>query len=120
MVSELTTIFVQKIKPSDKRREIPDGRIGSLYLVVQPNGKKSWAYRYTFRGTPRKLTFGSYPAIGPKEARERAGTAKDHVAEGRRYPLSKKSLPGRLRQGLTATLSAMSCSGSSCNMRAVI
>ena len=90
MVSELTTIFVQKIKPSDKRREIPDGRIGSLYLVVQPNGKKSWAYRYTFRGTPRKLTFGSYPAIGLNEARERAGTAKDHVAEGRDPALEKK------------------------------
>lgn len=82
MASELTTISVQKVKPSDKRREIPDGRVGSLYLVVQLNGKKSWAYRFTFRGVPRKLTIGPYPAIGLREAREAAGKAKDHVALG--------------------------------------
>jgi integrase len=90
MVKELTTISVEKATAGAKRREIPDGRIGSLYLIVQANGKKSWAYRFTLRGVHRKLTFGSFPAISLKEARELAGKAKDAVAAGRDPALEKK------------------------------
>jgi len=39
-----------------KRREIPDGALPGVYLVVQPSGSKSWATRYRFGGAPRKLT----------------------------------------------------------------
>jgi hypothetical protein len=46
MAKELTTIALEKIKPGPTRREIPDGRIGDLYFIVQPSGKVSWALRY--------------------------------------------------------------------------
>jgi hypothetical protein len=46
MAKELTTIALEKLKPGPTRREIPDGRVGGLYFIVQPSGKRSWAYRY--------------------------------------------------------------------------
>jgi integrase len=82
MAKELTTITLEKIKPGPARREIPDGRIGGLYFIVQPSGKLSWAFRYRAAGKPRKYTIGQYPSVSLKTARERAGEARDKVAEG--------------------------------------
>lgn len=82
MAKELTTIALEKSKPGDERREIPDGRVGGLYSIVQPNGKRSWAVRYRFKGKPRKFTLGSWPAIDLKTAREGAGAAKDKAKDG--------------------------------------
>ena len=31
---------------------------GGLYLVIQPAGAKSWAWRYRFNGKAKKLTIG--------------------------------------------------------------
>ena len=51
-------------------------------LIVQPSGHKSWAYHYKFRGAPRKLTIGPYPAIDLKQARALAQKARAEVATG--------------------------------------
>ena len=91
MAKELTTIALEKLKPGPTRREIPDGRVGGLYFIVQPSGKRSWAYRYRLAGKPRKYTIGAYPAIALKTARERAGKAKDKVAEGKDPGAEKKA-----------------------------
>jgi integrase len=64
----LTNAAVKKRKPDpDKRVEIHDGR--GLYLVIQPGGAKSWAYRYKVAGKNRKLTLGQFPTIDVAEAR---------------------------------------------------
>jgi integrase len=42
----------------------------------------TWAFRYRDHGRPRKLTFGSYPAIGLAKARAEAGRAKVTLADG--------------------------------------
>ena len=67
----LTDLQIEKFARPDARREIPNGKIGGLYLVVQPSGAKSWALRYRAAGTPKKFTIGSYPAIGLAAARKR-------------------------------------------------
>lgn len=54
----LTAKSVALAKPGNSRREIPDGKLAGLYLVVQPSGAKSWAYRYRLNGKPAKLTLG--------------------------------------------------------------
>jgi len=78
---QLTEAAVEKAKPADYRREIPDG--GGLYLVVHSSGAKSWAVRYRRDGRPRKLTLaGTYPAIGLKAARALARKALEQVAHG--------------------------------------
>jgi hypothetical protein len=81
MRTVLTDIAIRKIKPSMKRREIPDGKIAGLYLVVQPSGAMSFALRYRVRGVTRKLTLGSY-SIGLAEARRKAQEAIGAVARG--------------------------------------
>lgn len=89
MAVELTPVAVEKMKPGAARREVPDGRFKGLYLVIQPSGSKSWAFRYrTTEGTPRKLTLGSWPLMDLKSAREEASKAylaakddKDPAAE---------------------------------------
>ena len=79
----LTVKNVEAMRPGADRREIPDGHMPSLYLIVQPSGARSWAVRYRHHGQSRKHTLGSYPAIDLKTARALAGKALRAVAEGR-------------------------------------
>jgi integrase len=83
MANRLTTKAVQNIRPGDARREIPDGEIRGLYLVVQPkSGAKSYVLRYRHKGRPRKWTIG--PAeMGLGEARKLAASARAAIAAGR-------------------------------------
>jgi integrase len=78
----LTNIAIRKIGPSDKRREVPDGKVSGLYLIVQPSGVKSWALRYRRFGVPRKLTLGPYPGLDLAEARRKALEAVGDLARG--------------------------------------
>jgi integrase len=82
MANRLTTRAVENIKPGNARREIPDGEIRGMYLVVQPSGAKSYVLRYRYAGKPRKLTIG--PAeMGLGEARKLAASARAMIAAGR-------------------------------------
>ncbi len=65
-----------------KRREIPDGALPGLYLVVQPSGSKSWATRYRFAGASKKLTLGPYPLLSLADARAAARAALQAVGRG--------------------------------------
>lgn len=91
VAKELTALAIEKIKPGPARREIPDGRVGGLYFIIQPSGKRSWAVRYRFGGKPWKFTIGAFPAIDLKRARVLAGDAKDKVAEGKNPGAEKKA-----------------------------
>jgi integrase len=62
MAKALTAASVIKIKGDKARREIPDGVLPGLYLVVHPTGRKAWALRYRANGAPKKLTLGLYLA----------------------------------------------------------
>ena len=73
----LTEAAVKKAKAEGARREIADG--DGLYLVVQPSGARSWAFRYRQNGRTRKLTFGS---VGLKTARQLAEKALEVVEDG--------------------------------------
>jgi integrase len=58
MAKPLTAFSVKSAKPGTQRKEIRDANCRGLYLVVQPAGAKSWAFRYRFNGKPKKLTIG--------------------------------------------------------------
>jgi integrase len=79
----LTVKTVENMRPGSQRREIPDGHMPGLYLIVQPSGARSWAVRYRHQGVPRKHTLGPYPAVDLKAARTFASKALRAVAEGR-------------------------------------
>src|SRR5438445_5329232 len=69
---KLTDAAAHKRKADpDKRVEIHDGN--GLYLVIQPSGAKSWAYRYRMEGKSRKLTLGTLLEAGAKPEADAAG-----------------------------------------------
>jgi integrase len=78
----LTATTIDKLKAAPTRREIHD-RDG-LFLIVQPTGAKSWAFRYRspLDGKPRKLTIGPYPAFDLVEARDAAHEARKSAQRG--------------------------------------
>jgi integrase len=90
MAKTLTARSVEITKPSTERREIPDGLLPGLYLVIQPSGARSWAVRYRHHSRPCKLTLGRYPAIDLAAARKLASAALRAVAEGRDPNLEKQ------------------------------
>ena len=87
----LTDIAISKLTPRETRREVPDGKIVGLYLVLQPSGAKSWALRYRAAGVPKKLTIGAYPGIGLAAARARAQKALAQVVDGNDPAAAKKA-----------------------------
>ena len=81
MAKVLTDVSVRNLKPGAKRREVPDGGCRGLRLVIQPNGAKSYALRYRYRGRMTKLTFGDV-ALGLAAARKLAADALFQLAQG--------------------------------------
>src|SRR5271170_4367512 len=79
----LSDLAVRNATPGASRREIPDGRVSGLYLVLQRSGAKSWAVRYRAAGRSRKLTLGPFPALDLATARKRALQALGEIAGGR-------------------------------------
>jgi integrase len=88
----LTDLQIEKLALPSSRREVPDGKIGGLYLVVQPSGAKSWALRYRVAGAPKKLTIGPYPAVTLATARKRAQKAIAEVVDGNDPSAQKKAV----------------------------
>jgi integrase len=79
-MGKLNDKSIQAEKPSERPRKLADG--DGLTLVIQPNGKKLWWFRYRFAGKPKTLSIGEYPAITLKDAREHALQARKLLANG--------------------------------------
>jgi integrase len=86
----LTDIFVKNLKPTDKPKKYKD--IEGLYLFSAPSGLKSWRYNYRFQGKQYTLTFGAYPLMSLREAREKLFDAKRALKSGVNPGLQKKTL----------------------------
>ena len=102
MPKALTAKAIEQAKPTAARREIPDGLIPGLYLVVYPSGKKGWAVRYRHSGKPRKLTLDPYPVLTLADARERARDALLEAGRGRDPAAQKKAAKLAAKQTGTA------------------
>ena len=63
-----------------KNHRLSDG--GGLYLEVTPKGRKWWRFRYRFAGREKCISFGVYPAVKLKTARQRRDDARELLAEG--------------------------------------
>jgi len=76
-----TDTALRKATPASKPFRISDG--AGLYLLVQPNGSKWWRFDYRRPTTGRNtLSFGVYPDVSPKLARERRDEARKLVEKG--------------------------------------
>jgi hypothetical protein len=82
IISPLTDKQILNAKPDPAKRitALFDG--GELYLEIHSNGVKRWRMKYRYGGKARLLTFGTYPAMGLREARERRDQARKLLAGG--------------------------------------
>lgn len=76
----LTDTAVRSAKPRSKATKLFDG--GGLYLEVSPAGGKWWRWKYRFAGKEKRLSFGVYPDVSLKAARQKRDTARQQLAAG--------------------------------------
>jgi len=76
----LSDVKVRNAKPSEKQFKLFDG--DGLFLLVTPNGKKGWRFKYRFGGKEKLISFGTYPEVGLSEAREKRLAARKQIATG--------------------------------------
>jgi len=75
----LTDKGILALKPRIKKYKIFDG--DGLYLLIHPKGGKYWYMKYHINGRPREVSFGTYPEVSLKLARERREEARKQLAQ---------------------------------------
>jgi integrase len=79
-MSELSDTRLRNAKAGDKEYTLCDRH--GLNLRVKVNGTKMWLYRYRFGGKRRNLSFGTFPAVSLKMAREKRHAADMLLEQG--------------------------------------
>ena len=77
---QLSDTKIRNAKPADKEYTLPDGQ--GLSVRVQTNGTKIWLYRYRFGGKRKNMSFGVFPAVTLKMAREKRHDAEKLLDQG--------------------------------------
>jgi len=85
----LTEAQVKNARARDKRYYLRDDH--GLYLDVAPSGTKAWRYRYWIDGKEHKISFGQYPLISLKDARERRDRARLQLLDGEKPGVKKET-----------------------------
>jgi hypothetical protein len=73
-------LAVRQAKAAEKTYSIPE--TGGLGLVVTPTGGKSWHLRYYWLGKQKRISLGTYPEIGLREARTLRNEARALLTKG--------------------------------------
>ena len=76
----LTDTKIKQAKVTDKPYKIYDS--GGLYIEVAPTGSKRWRWRYRWNVKEKLLSFGIYPEVPLKLARDRRAAAKELLVSG--------------------------------------
>lgn len=80
----LTDTKVKNFKPNDKPYRKLDGN--GLYLLVEPNGRKKWQFRFSWMvGSKKKRpwqSLGPYPQVSLREARKLSLESQQLVNDG--------------------------------------
>lgn len=80
VMDKLTELSIKQSKSKKQQYKIFDG--GGMFLLVHPNGSKYWRMNFKFEGKFKLLSFGVWPDVSLREARERRFDAKKKVREG--------------------------------------
>jgi integrase len=79
MAHRFTDKFVAALRPKAERYEKWEG--GGFGIRVSPRGK-AWVWVYRHQGRPRRMTLGSYPAMGLADARIKFAEARKLLQRG--------------------------------------
>lgn len=76
----LSDLVIRQAKITGKAYTLPD--IDGLSLAVSPIGNKSWHFRYYWAGKQKRMSLGSYPEVGLRDARSLRDEARALLAKG--------------------------------------
>ncbi len=85
----LTDKQIQGLKAADKPKKYADG--GGLFLFIPVTGKKLWRMAYRFNRKAKLLSFGEYPHLSLRAARQLRDEAKKLLKAGIDPAEQKKS-----------------------------
>ena len=94
-MDKLTESSIRKAQILEKQYKIYDG--DGMFLLIHPNGSKYWRMKYTFNGKSKLASFGVWPGVSLKEARERRHEAKQKIKIGIN-PVEEKRKKKQLQQ----------------------
>ena len=77
----LTEAQIRAARPKEKPYKLYDAR--GLYLLIKPNDGRFWRFKYRFGGKEKLLSFGTYPYVSLKRARDRREEARRFLEEGK-------------------------------------
>lgn len=77
---KLNDKMIQAAKPREKDYKLADG--GGMFLLVRANGSKLWRLKYRYAAKEKLLSFGQYPVVSLKQAREWSQDARRLLAAG--------------------------------------
>lgn len=64
---KLTDTALQNATDRDKPYTLFDGH--GLFLLMNPNGRKEWRFKYRFHGKEKLISWGTYPEVSLAKAR---------------------------------------------------
>jgi hypothetical protein len=76
----LTDKAIKALKPKPKPYKAADSL--GLYLLIQPNGRRLWRFKYRFAGKEKLAALGAYPETGLADARARRDELRRLRARG--------------------------------------
>ena len=79
-MDNLTELTIKQAKPGIKQYKLFDG--GGMFLLVHPNGSKYWRMKFSFESKSKLASFGVWPDVSLKDAREIRYEAKKKIKEG--------------------------------------
>ena len=98
-MNKLTENSIRKAEILEKQYKIYDG--DGMFLLIHPNGSKYWRMKYTFDSKSKLASFGVWPGVSLKEARERRNEAKQKIKTGIN-PVEEKRKNKQLQQKQSA------------------
>jgi len=76
----LTNATVKAARPSARPYKLGDS--GGLYVLVRPNGRKTYRMKFRYQRREKLLTFGDFPDVALAEARELRDRAREQLRRG--------------------------------------
>lgn len=90
----LTNNQIKSVESRQRPFKLTDGE--GLHLLVKPNGKRWWRFRYRFEGREKLLSLGQYPYVSLQQARLKRNDARKLLCEsidpGARRVAARQSL----------------------------
>jgi len=81
--ARLTATRVQNLKPGNRQRDVSDPECRGLTLRIEPNGSKTWLFRYKWRKQTVRLSLGAVSQYNSlRDARKAAGEHRGMLERG--------------------------------------